>query len=392
MYNFKTIFFYIFNKVSFKISFKTSLLVYIFIPILFFSCQAPTNNDTNPVKSYIPKYANGFKIHYYKDFKILEVVGQYQICLQTNSHKKGEKTLTLHQKSIPIVETPVTRMACMAHSHWAAADLFDKTETILGICDSEYINDSNVTVRIKNKTLQNIATNQTIYLESLLMLQPQILMVSFFDSPVYSKIEDQGIVIVRNGDYLENHPLGRAEWMIFTAAFFNEEEKAIAYFETICKKYNDLKELVAQTENRPTVFDGLEYNGIWYVSGGQSYMAQFYQDAGAEYVWKDNDNTYSLPLDKEIVYQQGINADYWRLYLHNNESYSDLKKKNRHYSDFKSWKNHNIIYCNNLKCDLFGAGVFQPDIILADFVSSFHPSILTNYTPYYYKPLEIIKN
>lgn len=369
---------------------KFTFVVIFINTILFFSCNASKTNLENPIKTYIPQYANGFKIYYYDDFKILEVAGVYKYCLKS---AENERKIDIAQKNTPIIETPISRTACMAHSHWAAADLFNKTESIFGICDSEYINDSVIISRIKNKTLQNIATNQTIFLEQLLMLQPQILMVSFFDSPLYPKIESQNIVVVRNGDYLENHPLGRAEWMIFTAAFFNEEQKAIVMFDEICKKYNNLKEIASKeiaskAEARPTVFDGSEYNGIWYVSGGKSFMAKFYEDAGADYVWKDDENTSSVPLNIETVYKNGINADYWRMYLHNNETYQNLKEKNRHYSDFKSWKEQKIIYCNNLKSDLFGTGVFKPDVVLADFVSAFHPSLLPDYTPFYYKPLQ----
>lgn len=350
-------------------------------------CQSSSKNLPKPIETYTPQYASGFKIYYYDHCKILEVAGQYRYCLISNSTEENKATALPDFPTIPIIETPVKRMACMSHSHWAAVDLFEQTNTILGICDPEYLNDSSIMQRINNKTLQNIATNQTIYMEALFSLQPQMIMVSFFDAPIYKKIEEQNIAVVRNGDFLENHPLGRAEWMIFTASFFNEEEAAIARFDTICQKYNHLKKQVLETHSRPTVFDGSEYNGIWYVSGGKSYMAKFYEDAGADYIWKENDHTASLPLDLEVVYQQGINADFWRLYLNNHETYAQLIEKNHHYADFKALKSRKIIYCNNLQCDLFGAGVFQPDIVLTDFVQAFHPEIIKDRQAVYYKIL-----
>ncbi|MDD4847529.1 MAG: ABC transporter substrate-binding protein [Bacteroidales bacterium] len=355
--------------------------------LLFSACHPNIKTLPEPLKIYAPQYATGFKIYYYKTGKVLEVNDQYRYFLTSQTVSDSLPKDRSVFSEMPLITTPVARMACMAHSHWAAADLFGKTDAIVGVCDQKFLNDSNIASRIENKTLQNIATNQTIYLETLLSLQPQMIMVSFFDSPMYQKIENQNISVVRNGDFLENHPLGRAEWMIFTAAFFDEEENAIAQFDTICQKYNKLKTKVLNTNSRPTVFDGTEYNGIWYISGGKSYMAQFYKDAGADYLWKDNDNTASLPLDLETVYQKGMNADFWRLYLNNGETYSILAVQNRHYVDFQAWKQRKIIYCNNLKCDLFGAGVFQPDVILNDMVQAFHPEIMVDTPAKYYKLL-----
>lgn len=53
------------------------------------------------------------------------------------------------------------------------------------------------------------------------------------------------------------------------------------------------------------------YKDVWYLPAGESWAAQFIEDANAEYLWKDTKGTGSLALSIESVYDTAINADFW---------------------------------------------------------------------------------
>ena len=100
---------------------------------------------------------------------------------------------------------------------------------------------------------------------------------------------------------MENTPLGRAEWIRVIGMLAGCEDKADAWFDDIERRYNALSTLCAEVEHRPTVFSDLAFNGQWYVAGGRSYMAKLFADAGADYIWKDNPSTASVPMDAESI-------------------------------------------------------------------------------------------
>jgi hypothetical protein len=53
------------------------------------------------------------------------------------------------------------------------------------------------------------------------------------DLDAVSLLRNEGIAYAPIGDYLEISPLGRAEWIKFTSAFFNREAEANAFFSKI---------------------------------------------------------------------------------------------------------------------------------------------------------------
>jgi len=357
---------------------KAHILI-LFAMTFFFACHHKNAPAEKPLYTFIPQYAKGFRIHYFNDYKVIET-GSHRYYL-TKNHS------LIKQKDAIIVPVPVQNLACMAQSHWTAAYILDEMESVSGICDAKYISDTIFQQRYKKGKIKNFAENQTINYELLFSLKPQLLMLSFDNQQTNNMLANIGIPVVLNSDFLENHPLGRAEWLIFVAAFYGKDEEAKVFFDRSVEKYNALCALIDSSMERPTVFDGSKSSGVWYVSGGKSYMAQFYADAGADYVWEDNTDYGSFPVDFESVYYKGITADYWRTYLPRAKSYSDIADENILYTDFKAWKERSIFYSDNFRTDLYGMGVYQPEAVLADMIKIFHPALLPEHEAVYYGSL-----
>ena len=195
-------------------------------------------------------------------------------------------------------------------------------------------------------------------------------------------------------DYMENTPLGRAEWIRVIGMLTGCEGKADAWFDDIERRYNALSTLCAHVEHRPTVFSDLAFNGQWYVAGGRSYIAKLFADAGADYIWKDNPSTASVPMDAESILAKAQKADFWRV-INSNPfpmTYELLAKESPVYPLFDAFKKRQIIVCDILSTGYFEQSQCEPDLLLADFIYFFHPELLTGewegYQPKYYHLVE----
>jgi iron complex transport system substrate-binding protein len=154
-------------------------------------------------------------------------------------------------------------------------------------------------------------------------------------------------------------------------------------------QYDRLKKLAAQKQKKPTIFSGKKIGQVWYVPGGESYMAEFFEDAGANYIWKENQKTGSLPLDFETVFYKAQKADYWCIKenYQGRYTYKDLQSEYMHYSEFDAFKNHRVLFCNTHTKPYFEKGVLEPDVILADMIHILHPGLLPDHKNKYYKYL-----
>jgi iron complex transport system substrate-binding protein len=138
------------------------------------------------------------------------------------------------------------------------------------------------------------------------------------------------------------------------------------------------------------VFSDKYFNGQWFVPGGKSYIARLFQDAGATYLWENDVHTASFPLDFEVVYQKANDADYWRIIgsYSDQPSYKGLAMENELYRRFRAYREKKVIYCNARETAYFENSPLEPHIILADLINVFHPGLLHDYKPTYYKLLE----
>jgi len=122
-------------------------------------------------------------------------------------------------------------------------------------------------------------------------------------------------------------------------------------------------------------------------------MAHYLQDAGADYIWKNENRSGSIALNFEEVYLKAKDADFWLNFFINVNSKKDLLAFDERYNMFKPFKNGNLY--NNTKrvntkgySDYYENGMSNPDELLRDFIKIFHPHLLPRHQLKYYKKIE----
>ena len=190
-------------------------------------------------------------------------------------------------------------------------------------------------------------------------------------------------------DYMENTPLGRAEWIRFIGLLFDKEMQADSIFSEVEKKYLSLKDLAGSVSVRPTVISETMTSGVWYLPGGASYKAAMYADAAADYPWADDKSSGSLALDFPQVLDKAENADIWLVTSYGKElTARDFLDIYVHNDRFAAYKNKGVYFVNSAEAEMFEETPFHPDLLLKEYIKLFHPELLPDYELRYYKPLK----
>jgi len=375
---------------------KTKILSILLCAAILYSCNKSSNQKTDlpsieqkesAGKSF-PKYAKGFSIKYYDNYKIVEVKNSWDTTRLAARYilvNKGTKKPTKLKGDL--IEVPVKNMACVFTTHIGYALKLGVLESIKGVCEPQYIKNQEVQKRVTEGKITSIGPSTNIDVEKLISVNPDIVFVSPFKDNKYGKIQELRIPLAISASYMETTPLARTEWIKFMAYFFNKEKEAEEIFNKIAANYNNLTAKTKEVKNRPTVFSNKRFGQVWFVPGGNSYMAKFYKDAGADYLWKENREAGSLSLDYETVFYKAHNAGFWSMTANNggNYSYRDLLAEYDAYKEFAAFRNRKVILCNTHTKPYYETGLLEPDVILSDFIKAFHPDILPEHKPVYFE-------
>ena len=265
-------------------------------------------------------------------------------------------------------------------------------DKVVGVTSTRHLFNREMNERLKSGKTVKIGIEGNFDNEVIMSMNPDLIFVSPFKRGGYETLKDVGIPLIPHLGYKEMTPLGQAEWVKFVGLLVGQEQKANEIFDAIAARYNELKELTAEgkVKKRPVVLSGEMRGGNWYAVGGESFLAQLFKDAGADYFLKNDKRSGGVTLDFETVYNQGDEADYWRIVnsYPGTFSYEALKEQDPRYADFRAFREKGIIYCNMKDTPFYESMPTEPEVVLADLLHIFHPDLLPDHTPVYYARLK----
>ncbi|MEQ8339071.1 MAG: ABC transporter substrate-binding protein [Cyclobacteriaceae bacterium] len=291
-----------------------------------------------------------------------------------------------------IGETP-KKIICTSTTHLPFLELLGVANTLVGFPGTQYITSENIRKSVEDGSVKDVGGEGSLNLEMIIGLDPDL--VFAFDmgneSTVLDKLEESGIPVVYNSDFLETSTLGRAEWIKFFGAFFHKQSAADSIFDVIKSNYDSLLNLAKNVEVRPEILSGVLYGDIWFLPGGKNWSAQFFNDAGGQYFLENNEKTGWLELGFEYVFEEAKEADFW-IGLATFQTKEELADQDSRYAQFDAFK-HDQIYNYSKRIgakggyDIFESGYARPDRVLADMIKIIHPELLPDYETYYFEQL-----
>jgi iron complex transport system substrate-binding protein len=367
------------------------ILLLLLIPLT--ACQPrPTAGDSG--ETYAFDHARGLRVTRSEGYTKVEVKNPWDTT-------KLLRTYLLVPDSLPVpddlpagevIRTPVKRIVAYASAHCAMLEAIGAQDRLVGVCESRYVALDFVKQGIATGTIADTGEAFAPDIERIIDLQPDVLIATPIENMSYGQVEKIGVPFIEATEYLENTPLGRAEWIRFFGLLCGREAQADSAFRQIVESYEEVKALTASVAVRPTVLPEIPYPPVWYVPGGDSYMAHLYRDAGADYPWSDDRSTGSLTLSIEAVLEKGVDADTWvmKYNLSENMTYSNLQSTFEGASRFAAFQNKRIFAANTAQSAYYDEVAVWPDRVLRDLVWVFHPECLpANYAPrYFHRMLE----
>ncbi|WP_051238810.1 ABC transporter substrate-binding protein [Gaetbulibacter saemankumensis] len=342
------------------------------------------------------KYATGFSINYYENHKEIIVTSPWPKSTDTFRYIKPTSKLYFkeNQEGSVIIKHPIKNLVVMSTTNIPALEYLSVDNKLVGFPGTKYISSEKTRSRIEQGDIRDLNNDLEMNMEVLLDLKPDLIIGYTVNgnNKSLNQIEKFNIPVVLDGSWTEQHPLGRAEWIKFIAAFFDKNDIADSIFNEIESNYNNAKQLALKTKKHPTVLSGSMFKDVWHVPGGNSFIAQYFKDARTNYIWKDDSSTGSLQLNLENMLEKGQTADLW-IGAGSYESKRHMLSQHKGYGYFTAFKNNNIYtYTNKMGSEggllFYELGPLRPDYILKDIINIAHPEVLPNYTNFFFKRLE----
>ncbi|TRX55534.1 ABC transporter substrate-binding protein [Fulvivirga sp. M361] len=375
------------------------------IILLFTACQPPEKTVTTVTEELVDneafypleiKHAQKLKIEYHDQMAMVTISEPFKGASEAIKYFLIPKGSAIPDTLLGrrVIQTPVERFVCTSTTHLPGIDMLGVTDRLVGFPSLQLVSSKHVKQRAKEGKVVDLGRDYNLNTELAIELSPEVVMIFTLDGNYkhLSPLEKMGSNIVLNSDYLENTPLGRAEWIKFFGLLFRQEQVADSIFNGIETQYNEVITTVNAIEkDEPTSFCGINYKGVWYMPGGDSWMGKFLRDARSSYLWKEDTSTGSLELSFETVYDRAQDADIW-INAHSFTSLQQLGDNDERYKAFNAYKNK-MVYNSNARVtkaggnDYYESGYSRPDIVLKDLAKIFHPELFPEYNLYYFQKL-----
>lgn len=354
-------------------------------------------------------YATGFTIEYHNHYKVVTVLAPFP-----NATDEDGFTYVLVHCGTPapegyegatVLEVPTGKVITMSTTFLPHLRDLQLLEQLVGVDSLLYTSTPEVLEMGEAGELVEIGFGSGLNVELVLETDPDLVLVNASGTPEYDAhpvLLSAGVPFAVGADYVEKTPLGSAEWIKFTASFYNKDAEAQALFDETATRYNDLVALVATSvpaEERPTLlWDAFSaYSSTWFVPGENTYVNALIQDAGATLILGDSPEVLgkdaSVPFDFEVVYEAGVEADVWIINSFTAGDLAGLLAQDDRYADFVAFQNEQV-FNNGVRVnanggnDYYENGINQPDVLLADLIRLIHPNLLPDYTPVYFQRLQ----
>ena len=344
-----------------------------------------------------PRYAKGFSVKVLDDgVRLIDVADpqddEDRMPVDYHFALVGKGSEASVPEGYTRVDVPVSRTIVMTMLQLSNFTALGAHDVVRGITGTKNLYNEDIHQRVKDGRMVKIGMEGNFDTELILAAQPEVIFISPFKRGGYDAIKETGITLIPHLGYKELTALGQAEWIKFVGMFIGKERVADSIFAGIEERYNSLKQSVEnlKLQDMPTVFSGEMHGGNWYAVGGKNSLAQMFRDAGARYVF-DNDDTGGVNIEFEKMYATAANADYWRILnsFDGDFSYEALKASEPRNELFKAYRERKVIYCNMKRTPYYEKAPVMPDVVLSDLVAIFHPELLpANYVPTFYRLLE----
>lgn len=375
----------------------TNILCLIVAAAVLYACGRNKQTEIKglDVDVYTPEYASGFDIKGSGGQSTLLTVSNPW---QGADSVKSQLLILRGGETAPdgfggqVLRGNARRVVTTSSTHVAMLDAIGAVNTVVGVSGIDFI--TNPAIQRGRDTIADIGYDGHINYEALVAANPDVVLLYGVNgaSSMEQKLRELGIPFVYIGDYVEESPLGKAEWLVALAEIVGRRNDGERYFAALPANYNALKQKVQQAGAvKPKVMFNTPYGDSWFMPSTQSYMVRLVNDAGGNYLYTKNTGNASMPIDLEEAYLLATQADCWlNAGGGGTRTLAQLKTMVPKFGGVKSVADGRV-YNNNLRAtaaggnDFYESGIVHPDLVLRDLIKIFYPDQVKEDFVYYRK-------
>jgi iron complex transport system substrate-binding protein len=299
-----------------------------------------------------------------------------------------------------VIEVPTGTIISMSTSQLPQIVELGLVDQLVGVDSLAFINTPEVVDKAQAGELIEVGAGASVNVELVLDADPSLVMVNGNGIPEYDAhpaLLEAGVPVVINADWVETTLLGRAEWIKFMAAFYNQEGEANELYDTIVEEYEAAAALVAdlsEDERITVLWNKYEpFTEAWSIPGQQTWLGGLLTDAGVDWVLMEEAPDISGQLSFEQVYEAGLDAPIWVLNTFGISSVDALLAEDERNGDFAAVETGEV-YNNEARVnanggnDFWETGVTHPHLLLQDLIALFYPELLPDHELMFYNKLE----
>lgn len=368
--------------------------------LLLGACKGPhaASADDFDLAVYTPSHASGFEI--------VGAEGMRSTILRTRTPWQGAEGdgtalfIARDGERAPegfggqVAEAGAQRIVCMSSTYVAMLDAVGAVRRVVGASSPQSIANEYVAAHLAE--IGDVGYDGNVNYERLLSLRPDLVLLFGVNgaSPMEPKLRELGIPFAYIGEYLEESPLGKAEWLVAVAEILDLRPAGEKAFAPIPRRYDALKAKVAGIAAKPKVMLNAPYGDSWFMASQGSYVARLIADAGGDYIYRKNTSNRSLPIDLEEAYLLASKSDVW-LNAGSFTTLAEMKERMPKFAETACVRRGRVYNCDKRTNaaggnDYWESGVVRPDAVLHDLIVIFHPEALdaADRNTCYYRRLE----
>jgi iron complex transport system substrate-binding protein len=267
------------------------------------------------------RYARAFDIEATESGAVARVMNPWRGSSRTFTYvfyRKGSPRPVRPDPSAIVIETPIRKAVALSTPYVAAIETLGALDSLVGVDNAAYIYSSGARSRLAAGKAIETSRNGKANVELLLKMSPDAVFAygTGGEWDVHPALAKAGLPVIVCAEWMEDSPLGRAEWLKFFALFYNASDTAEAAFDAIEREYSAERDRVraeglSSGKKRPSVLANAPFQGAWNLPGGKSYAAALIEDAGGDYLWADDPGPGGISLSVEAVYRRAARADVW---------------------------------------------------------------------------------
>lgn len=309
------------------------------------------------------EYAKNLKMGSPCDENLLEVrsvVGRDTLVKRFALRKRAEGIVDLShgRAKETVLRVPLERVVALSSAQVGFLLRLGLMDRIVAVGEGKYVADSALYARVQRGEVAEVGNGTSISLEKILAVRPDLVMdfATGGSQDDYERINSLGIPLMLTSEWQEEHPLAKIEWIKLFGKLFGVEARADSIYEQSKNAYlqvanggvaggnparggseqqrvsegetspnkseveitspsarNDtLSSFVSRLSSKscPRVIAGMNYGGVWYAPGGNSFTAHLIRDAGGCYLWA-SDTSRELMFTLEEIMLVADSADVW---------------------------------------------------------------------------------